>query len=91
MPAGFDDEGELVWSRETGKVDLGATVAEAIERNRQAFAVAEVLGQVSRSSMHCNSHLGDFAFRRQLLLFFLPEGCQPPRMMLSVAKGLPKY
>ena len=84
-------EDELAWSGETWQVDLGATVTEAIERNCQAFAVAEALGRVSRSSMHCNSHLGDFAFRRQLLLFFLQEGCQPPRMMLYVAKGLPQY
>ena len=73
------------------KVDLGATVTEAIQRNRQAFAVAEALGRVSRSSMHCYPHLGDIGFRRQLLLFFLQEGCQPPRMMLYVAKGLPKH
>ena len=50
VPVGFDDAGELVWSRELGKVDLGATVAKAIERNRQAFAVAEVLGQVSETT-----------------------------------------
>ena len=90
LPEGFIED-ELAWSGEFWQVDLGATVTEAIERNCQAFAVAEALGRVSRSSMHCNSHLGDFAFRRQLLLFFLPEGCQPPRMMLHVAKGLPQY
>ena len=90
LPEGFIED-ELAWSGEFWQVDLGATVTEAIERNCQAFAVAEALGRVSRSSMHCNSHLGGFAFRRQLLLFFLPEGCQPPRMMLYVAKGLPQY
>ena len=90
LPEGFIQD-ELVWSREHGQVDLGATVTEAIQRNRQAFAVAEALGRVSRSSMHCYPHLGDIGFRRQLLLFFLQEGCQPPRMMLYVAKGLPKH
>ena len=85
-----DDAGELIWSR-AERVDLGKTVAKAIERNRQAFAVAEALGRVSRSSMLCYPHFGDIEFRRQLLLFFLEEGCQPPRMMLSVAKGVPKY
>ena len=73
------------------KVDLGATVTEAIQRNRQAFAVAEELGRVSRSCTLCYPDFGDIEFRRELLLFFLEEGCQPPRMMLSVAKGLPKY
>ena len=82
-----DEEGGLpCW-----QVDLGDTVSEAIKRNCQAFAVAEALGRVSRSSMLCYPHFGDIEFRRQLLLFFLEEGCQPPRMMLSVAKGLPKY
>ena len=41
--------------------------------------------------MLCYPHFGDIEFRRQLLLFFLQEGCQPPRMMLYVAKGLPKH
>ena len=82
-----DEEGGLpCW-----QVDLGDTVSEAIKRNCQAFAVAEALGRVSRSSMLCFPHFGDIQFRLQLLLFFLEEGCQPPRMMLSVAKGLPKY
>ena len=90
LPEGFIED-ELAWSGETWQVDLGATVTEAIERNCQAFAVAEALGRVSRSSMHCYPHLGDIGFRRQLLLFFLQEGCQPPRMMLYVAKGLPQY
>ena len=82
-----DEEGGLpCW-----QVDLGDTVSEAIKRNCQAFAVAEALGRVSRSSMLCFPHFGDIQFRLQLLLFFLVEGCQPPRMMLSVAKGLPKY
>ena len=85
-----DDAGELIWSP-WERVDLGKTVAKAIERNRQAFAVAETLGRVSRSSMLCYPHFGDIEFRRQLLLFFLEEGCQPPRMMLSVVKGLPKF
>ena len=72
------------------QVDLGDTVSKAIKRNCQAFAVAEALGRVSKSSMLCYPHFGDIEFRRQLLLFFLEEGCQPPRMMLSVAKGLRK-
>ena len=72
------------------QVDLGDTVSEAIKRNCQAFAVAEALGRVSKSTMLCYPHFGDIEFRRQLLLFFLVEGCQPPRMMLSVAKGLRK-
>ena len=76
---------------ERWQVDLGRTVNEAIKRNCQAFAVAEALGRVSRSSMLCYPNFGDIGFRRQLLLFFLQEGCQPPRMMLSVAKALPKY
>ena len=73
------------------QVDLGDAVSKAIKRNCQAFAVAEALGRVSKSSMLCYPHFSDIEFRRQLLLFFLEEGCQPPRMMLSVAKGLPKY
>ena len=85
-----DDAGELIWSR-VERVDLGPTVAKAIERNRQAFAVAEELGRVSKSCTLCYPDFGDIEFRRELLLFFLEEGCQPPRMMLSVAKGLPKY
>ena len=85
-----DDAGELIWSR-VERVDLGPTVAKAIERNRQAFAVAEELGRVSKSCTLCYPDFGDIEFRRELLLFFLAEGCQPPRMMLSVAKGLPKY
>ena len=93
LPEGFiEDElrsGEH-W-HESWQVDLGDTVNEAIKRNCQAFAVAEALGRVSRSSMLCFPHFGDIQFRLQLLLFFLEEGCQPPRMMLSVAKGLPKY
>ena len=84
-----NDAGEVIWSRPKW-VDLGKDVAAAIERNCQAFAVAEALGRVSRSSMLCYPHFGDIEFRRQLLLFFLEEGCQPPRMMLSVAKGLRK-
>ena len=72
------------------QVDLGDTVSKAIKRNCQAFAVAEALGRVSKSSMLCYPHFGDIEFRRQLLLFFLEEGCQPPRMMLAVAKGLRK-
>ena len=72
------------------QVDLGDTVSKAIKRNCQAFAVAEALGRVSKSTMLCYPHFGDIAFRRQLLLFFLEEGCQPPWMMVSVAKGLRK-
>ena len=76
---------------ERWQVDLGRTVNEAIQRNCQAFAVAGALGRISRSSMLCYPNFGDIEFRRQLLLFFLQEGCQPPRMMLSIAKALPKY
>ena len=71
------------------QVDLGATVKEALERNRQAWIIAKQLGQVSRSSMHGCRHLGDVGFRRDLLLFFLEEGCQPPPQMLHILKGLP--
>ena len=93
LPGRFEVEGELAYSgaMPIWQVDLGETVTEAIERNRRAWIVAKRLGQVSRSSMHGCQHLGDIVFRRQLLLFFLEEGCQPPRMMLSVAKGVPKY
>ena len=73
------------------QVDLGATVKEALERNRQAWIVAEALGQVSRRSTHCYPHFGDVAFRRQLLLLFLQKGSQPPSMMLYIADGLPKH
>ena len=86
----FEVEGELAYSgaMPIWQVDLGA----AIERNCQAFAVATALGQVSRSSMHCSPHsFQGVAFRRQLLHFFLEEGCQPPPQMLHIAEGLPKH
>ena len=70
---------------------LRTTIEEAIQRNCQAFPVAEALGRVSRSSFLGYPHFGDIGFRRQLLLFFLTEGCRPPRMMLYVSKGLSKY
>ena len=69
----------------------GALVTWAIERNRRAFIVATRLGQVCKSSMHCFPQLEDVAFRRQLLLFFLEEGCQPPPQMFHILKGLPKH
>ena len=79
------------WTGEIYPENLSPTIEQSIQRNCQAFAVAEALGRVSRGSMLCYPHFGDIEFRRELLLFFLEEGCQPPRMMLSVAKGLPKY
>ena len=91
VPLGGDAEDELVCSGADWQVDLGATVMEALERNRQAFVVAEALGQVSRSGTHCYPHFGDVAFRRQLLLFFLQKGSKPPSMMLYIADGLPKH
>ena len=88
----FEVEGDLAYSgaMPIWQVDLGALVMAAIERNRQAFVVATRLGQVSRSSMHGSPHLGYVGFRRQLLHYFLEEGCQPPRQMLHIATGLPK-
>ena len=92
VPEEVDVEDELMYSRDpTWEVDLGTTVTEAIGRNCQAFVVTKALGRVSRSSMHCYPHLGDIGFRRQLLLFFLQKGCQPPPMMLYIAEGLPKH
>ena len=70
VPLGDDAEDELFYSGADWQEDLGATVMEALERNRQAFVVAEALGQVSRSSMHCYPHLGDIGFRRQLCFSF---------------------
>ena len=90
VPLGDDAEDELFYSGADWQEDLGATVMEALERNRQAFVVATRLGQVSRSSMHGSPHLGYVGFRRQLLHYFLEEGCQPPRQMLHIATGLPK-
>ena len=89
----FEVEEELTYSgaMPIWRINLGRTVEEAIERKRRAWIIAKQLGQVSRSSMHSCQHLGDLVFRRDLLLFFLEEGCQPPRMMLSVVKGLPKF
>ena len=91
LPGRFEVEGELAYSgaMPIWQVDLGAPVTEAIERNRRAWILAKRLGQVSRSSMHGCQHLGDIVFRRQLLLFFLKEGCQPPPQMLHILKGLP--
>ena len=76
------------WSSQW-RINLGGTVERAIERNRQAWIIAKQLGQVSRSSMHGCRHLGDVGFRRDLLLFFLEEGCQPPPQLLHILKGLP--
>ena len=76
------------WSSQW-RINLGGTVERAIERNRQAWIIAKQLGQVSRSSKHGCQHLGDVGFRRDLLLFFLEEGCQPPPQMLHILKGLP--
>ena len=91
VPLGDDAEDELFYFGADWQEDLGATVMEALERNRQAFVVAEALGQVSRRSTHCYPHFGDVAFRRQLLLFFLQKGSKPPSMMLYIADGLPKH
>ena len=91
VPLGDDAEDELFYSGADWQEDLGATVMEALERNRQAFVVAEALGQVSRSGTHCFPHFGDVAFRRKLLLFFLQKGSEPPSMMLYIADGLPKH
>ena len=91
VPLGDDAEDELFYFGADWQEDLGATVMEALERNRQAFVVAEALGQVSRRSTHCYPHFGDVAFRRQLLIFFLQKGSQPPSMMLYIADGLPKH
>ena len=76
------------WSSQW-RINLDGTVERAIERNRQAWIIAKQLGQVSRSSMHGCRHLGDVGFRRDLLLFFLEEGCQPPPQLLHILKGLP--
>jgi len=76
------------WSSQW-RINLDETVERAIERNRQAWSIAKQLGQVSRSSMHGCRHLGDVGFRRDLLLFFLEEGCQPPPQLLHILKGLP--
>ena len=81
-----DDSGDL-----TEPMDLGATVMAAIERNKQAWIVAQHLGQLNRSSLHDYQNLGDIVFRRQILVFFLQKGCKaPPRQMLHIAEGLPK-
>ena len=76
------------WSSQW-RINLDGTVERAIERNRQAWIIAKQLGQASRSSMHGCRHLGDVGFRRDLLLFFLEEGCQPPPQLLHILKGLP--
>ena len=93
LPARFEVEGALAYSgaMPIWQVDLGETVTEAIERICRAWIVAKRLGQVSRSSMHGCRHLGDVGFRRDLLLFFLEEGCQPPPQLLHILKGLPKH
>ena len=75
----------------TEPMDLGATVMAAIERNKQAWIVAQHLGQLNRSNLHDYQNLGDIVFRRQILMFFLQKGCKaPPRQMLHIAEGLPK-
>ena len=61
-----------------------------VDRNEQAWTVAKHLGQLNRASMDNCQHLGDVGFRRDLLLFFLEKGCQPPPQMLHILKGLPK-
>ena len=82
-----DEKGNLYWS-----VQLDETVTEAIDRNERAWIVAKHLGQLNRSSMDGCQHLGDIEFRRQILVFFLQEGCQaPPRQMLHIAGGLPVW
>ena len=82
-----DEEGLPYWS-----VKLGATVTKAIDRNERAWIVAKHLGQLNRCSMEGCQHLGDIEFRRQILVFFLQEGCQaPPRQMLHIAGGLPVW
>ena len=71
------------------QMDLGPAVKKAIERNHGAWIIAKQLGRVSRTGMHGCQHLGDLLFRRDLLLFFMEKGCQPPPQMLHILKGLP--
>ena len=68
-----------------------APISAAISRNREAFTVARVLGQVSRSNVCSHPNFEDIALHRQLLIFFLPKNYEPPPMMLHMAKGLPNH
>jgi hypothetical protein len=87
----FEEEDTSEDTDPAWEVDLGAPTTAAISRNCEAFALAQALGQVSRISTHCYPHIEDIGFRHQLLSFFLPQGCNPPPIMLYIAKGLPNH
>ena len=63
------------------RLDLGEPIKAALERNCEAFTVAQVLGQVARQSNSVRTPFKNVGFRVMLLAFFLPEGRHPPPMM----------
>ena len=73
------------------RLDLGEPIIAALERDCEAFTVAQVLGQVARQSNSVRAPLQDVGFRVMFLAFFLPEGRPPPQIMRYLAKGLPNH
>ena len=69
-------------------VDLGADITAALTRNHEAFAVAQAIGQVSRTPTFYYPHLEGMDSCLHLLAYFLPQGCHPTPLMRYVAQGL---
>jgi hypothetical protein len=64
-------------------VELGPELLSSLDRNREAFAAAKVLGQLARPQHESFVSLADVAFRLRLLMFFLPSDCKPPPAMYA--------